>query len=168
MALERLLGMILRAAELVFAVIVLALTSEYIHKVNDYQTSWDMGRFIYTDVVAALATFLAIIWLFPFSSSFIHWPVDLFMSINWFVVFGLLVNLIGDSCGYIFNWGNVAPRGSQCGKFKAIIAFSFLSAICWLVSALLGLFWVRGHERRAAVADSHITHRRRWYRRSRV
>lgn len=44
----------------------------------------------------------------------------------------------------------------QCGKWKAVIAFSFLSAICWLVSGLIGILWVRDHERR--------TYRRRWYR----
>jgi hypothetical protein len=93
MAIERILGMVLRAAELVFAVIVLALTSEYIHKTNDVVSDWDLGRHIYTDVVAALATLLALLWLLPFSSAFIHWPVDIFISILWFVSFGLLVDV---------------------------------------------------------------------------
>jgi hypothetical protein len=75
---------------------------------------------------------------------------------------------IGDSCGYVFNWANVAPRGDLCGKFKADMAFSFLSAIVFLASALVGLLWVRRRERNIARADAHHVHRRRWYRRSRV
>ena len=64
------------------------------------------------------------------------------------------------SCGYIFSWDNVALRGpNPCGKFKAVIAFSFLSAICWLASAFIGFLWVRDHEHR---------YRRRAFYRSRV
>jgi hypothetical protein len=66
----------------------------------------------------------------------------------------------------LFDWDNVAPRGDQCGKFKADLAFAFLSAILWLVSALVGIFWVRKQERRARADVVH--HRRRWYRRSHV
>ena len=71
------------------------------------------------------------------------------------------MQLIGDSCGYIFDWGGFAFRGvNQCGNWKAVIAFSFLSAICWLASAIIGIIWVRDHERRA--------YRRRTWGRSRV
>ncbi|KAL3960786.1 hypothetical protein ACCO45_005903 [Purpureocillium lilacinum] len=183
MALDRIVSMVLRAAELAFAAIVAGVTGEYLHKSN--ASSWDLGRFIYTEVVAALSIFFALIWLVPFSSTFIHWPVDLFMSVLWWASFGLLVDvsprslppppdslltgiqLVGSSCGAVFNWDNVSPRGDQCGKFKADIAFAFLSAVLWLVSALIGLFWVRRRERVAARADAYHRHHR-WYRRSRV
>ncbi|KAK2593983.1 hypothetical protein QQS21_008293 [Conoideocrella luteorostrata] len=161
MALDRLVSMILRAAELAFAAIVAGVTGDYIHKSD--ASAWDLGRYIYTVVVAGIAIFLALIWLFPFSGSFIHWPVDIFVSILWWAAFGLLANLLGSTCGALFAWDNVALRGDQCGKFKAAIAFSFLSAILWLVSALIGIFWVRKHEHSTARADVH--HRRRWYRR---
>lgn len=98
MILADLISMILRLAELVFAAIVLGITSHYLH-ITQGVSAWDQGRFIYTDVVAALAVILAIIWLFPFSGSFIHWPADLFISIAWFVSFGLLVNWLNGSCG---------------------------------------------------------------------
>ncbi|GJN70818.1 hypothetical protein PLICBS_004878 [Purpureocillium lilacinum] len=165
MALDRIVSMVLRAVELAFAAIVAGVTGEYLHKSN--ASSWDLGRFIYTEVVAALSIFFALIWLVPFSSTFIHWPVDLFMSVLWWASFGLLVDLVGSSCGAVFNWDNVSPRGDQCGKFKADIAFAFLSAVLWLVSALIGLFWVRRRERVAARADAYHRHHR-WYRRSRV
>ncbi|KAI5462474.1 membrane-associating domain-containing protein [Mariannaea sp. PMI_226] len=167
MALDRLVSMALRAAELVFAAIVAGVTGDYLHK-SRHASSWDLGRFIYTEVVAAISIFLALIWLIPFSGTFIHWPADIFISILWWVSFGLLVDLVGDSCGAVFNWGNVAPRGDICGKFKADIAFAFLSALLWLVSALVGYFWVRRREDRVARADAAYARRHPWYRRSRV
>ncbi|KAL7963394.1 membrane-associating domain-containing protein [Trichoderma compactum] len=169
MALDRIVNIVLRAAELVFATIVAGVTGQHLHQFRD-ASSWSQGRFIYTEVVAALSMFFALIWLVPFSWSFVHWPVDIILSLAWWAAFGLLVNLLGNSCGYVFDWNNVHPiNGDQCGKFKADIAFTFLSALLWLVSALLGIFWVRGHERRAAQVDAaHRQHHRRWYRRSRV
>ncbi|KAI8629946.1 marvel domain-containing protein [Xylariaceae sp. FL1651] len=160
MILTDLISMILRIAELAFAAIVAGINGEYLHAVR-HTSSWDQGRFIYTEVVAGIAIFLSLIWLFPFSGSFIHWPVDLLLSVAWFVAFGLLVNYLDGSCGYVFNWSNVSfDRGDQCGKWKAVIAFAFLSAICWLVSAIVGIMWVRDRESRA--------YRRRTWNRSRV
>lgn len=183
MALDRIVQMILRAAQLVFAAIVTGITGAYLHA-NDNASSWDNGRFIYTIVVSSISMVFALVWLLPFSGSFVHWPMDIFLSILWFVAFGLLVNvsdslllgrfsaaayqiltlsdqLIGDGCGPVFDWSNVSPRGDDCGRHKANIAFAFLSAIVWLASAFIGLFWVR---RRTAVADNRpAVHRRRWY-----
>jgi hypothetical protein len=68
---------------------------------------------------------------------------------------------------YVFNWSGASFDGG-CNEWKADLAFMFLSAICWLVSALLGIYWVHKHTRTHAPADG--IHRRRWYRshRSRV
>ncbi|RYP50550.1 hypothetical protein DL768_003946 [Monosporascus sp. mg162] len=157
MILTDLLSMILRIAELVFAAIVAGVNGRYLRIISDLD-SWYQARFIYTEVVAGLAMLLALIWLFPFSGSFVHWPVDLFISICWFAAFGVLVNYLDGSCGRVFAWGDMALRGSVCGRFKAVIAFSFLSAICWLVSAIIGFMWVRDHENRYR--------RRTWHRSS--
>lgn len=102
MILADLFSMILRLAELVFGAIVLGITSHYLHLSNG-TSAWHLGRFIYTDVVAALSVLFAIIWLFPFSGSFIHWPADIILSIAWFVSFGLLVNWLHGSCGYVIH-----------------------------------------------------------------
>jgi hypothetical protein len=186
MILVDLLSMILRLAELAFAAIVAGITGDYLHSVQGSST-WDQGRFIYTEVVAGLSILLSIIWLFPFSGSFIHWPADFFISVAWWVAFGLLVNFLNGTCGYVssnplsnpshritadvgiphsyvFDWNGISFNGTDtCPKWKADIAFVFLSALCWLVSALLGIYWV--HRRTAPAAT---TTRRRWYRRSRV
>lgn len=71
---------------------------------------------------------------------------------------------VGDDCGGTFDWGNIAFRGDQCGKFKTDIAFSFLSAILWLLSATIGFAWVRRHESLARRAESaHAANRHRWF-----
>lgn len=95
MALDRILGFILRAAELAFAAIVAGIVGHYLD--NSNASAWDDARQIYTIVVAALAMLLSLLWLLPFSSAFIHWPVDLLISILWFVAFGLLVDVSGPS-----------------------------------------------------------------------
>ncbi|TQS32806.1 hypothetical protein Golomagni_06868 [Golovinomyces magnicellulatus] len=159
MALARFVSIGLRTAELVFACIVAGVTGDYLHKSN--ASSMSLWRFIYTVTVAALSILLALLWLIPFSSTFVHWPVDIFISILWWISFGVLVNFIGDNCGAVFNWSNVHPRGDQCGKFKADIAFAFLSALLWLVSALVGLLWLKKREKR--VVKEHHGHRR-WHR----
>ena len=92
------LSIILRLAQLVFAAIVAGLTGDYLHKVQG-TSAWAQGRFIYTVIVAGLAIIMSIVWLIPFSSSFIHWPADLIMSIMWFVSFGLMVDALNGSCG---------------------------------------------------------------------
>lgn len=160
MILTDIVSLILRLAELAFAAIVAGLTGSYLHAMR-YSSSWHQGRFIYTEVVAGLSIFLAILWLFPFSGSFIHWPVDLVISLCWFAAFGLMVNWLNGSCGYVFNWTGISFNGTNtCSEWKADIAFAFLSAICWLASALLGLWWI--YRRQSVPAGT--TTRRRWYR----
>lgn len=169
MAILRLASMVLRVAEIVFAAIVAGITGAYLHAVKNTD-SWEQGRFIYTEVVAGLSILLALIWLFPFSSTFIHWPADFLMSVMWFVAFGLMVHWLDGSCGYVFDWNNIAIRGeTTCAQWKADIAFAFLSAIVWLASAIVGILWTRRNTARApAVVPATTTHRRRWYRRSYV
>ncbi|KAH9906800.1 membrane-associating domain-containing protein [Xylariomycetidae sp. FL2044] len=160
MILTDIFAMVLRIAELAFAAIVAGINGDTLHDARG-QSSWELGRFIYTEVVAGIAIFLSLIWLFPFSGSFVHWPVDIIISICWFVAFGLLVDQLNGACGDIFEWGNIAFHDDNpCGQWKAVIAFAFLSAICWLVSGIIGLIWVRDHETRA--------YRRRTWRGSRV
>lgn len=162
MALTEVLSIIFRLAELAFAAIVAGLNGDYLHAARG-ASSWDLGRHIYTEVVAGLSILFAIVWLFPFSGSFIHYPADFFLSILWFVAFGLLVDWLNDSCGYVFDWDGITfGDTASCSQFKATIAFVFLSAICWLLSAILGIWWTRRHTTTTAVAPTY--RRRRWYR----
>lgn len=158
MFLVDILSIILHFAELCFAAIVAGLTGRYLHAVR-HTSAWDRSRFIYTEVVAALSIVFSIIWLFPFSGSFLHYPVNLILSVLWFVSFGLIVSWLNGLCGYVFNWNGISFRGTNnCATWKADEAFTFLSAICWLASGLLGAYWVH---RRRRTADAT---RRGWYR----
>lgn len=91
MVIDRIVSMILRVAELVFAAIVAGVTGAYLHQSS--AGSWALGRFIYTQVVSALAILFALLLLIPFSSTFTSWPLDVFMSVLWWIVFGLLVDV---------------------------------------------------------------------------
>jgi len=98
MILADLLSIVLRLAELAFAAIVAGLNGDYLNSVHDAD-SWQLGRQIYTEAVAGVSIFFAIVWLFPFSGSFIHWPADFIISVAWFVAFGLLVDWLDGNCG---------------------------------------------------------------------
>jgi hypothetical protein len=137
MALPEILSILLRLSELAFAAIVAGLTGVYLHAARG-ASSWSLGRLIYTEVVAGLSIFFALIWLLPFAGSFVHWPADFFFSVLWFVAFGLLVDWLGGTCGDLFNWDGLSFREGGCARLKADVAFVFLSAIMWLVSALVG------------------------------
>jgi len=166
MILADLFSIILRLAELAFAAIVAGLTGVYLHA-HKGASSWSLGRFIYTEIVAGLSILFAIIWLFPFSGSFIHWPTDFIISIMWFVAFGLMVDWLNGACGYVFDWDGIDVNGNgTCAEWKANVAFAFLSAIVWLVSAILGIYWVRRHTTayRTTVPAGTAYRRRRWYR----
>lgn len=63
--------------------------------------------------------------------------VDIILSLAWFASFGLLVNALNDiNCGGAFSWGGIT-HNDICGRWRAAEAFSFLSAIIWLVSGIL-------------------------------
>lgn len=91
MAIARLVSIGLRTAELVFACIVAGVTGDYIHK--SHASSMSLWRFIYTVTVSAISILLALLWLIPFSSTFVHWPIDFFISVLWWISFGILVNV---------------------------------------------------------------------------
>lgn len=92
MALDRIAILVLRVAEIAFAAIVVGINGDFLHQFKGADP-WTMGRFIYTEVVAAMALFFSLIWLFPFSESFVHWPVDIVISLCWWAAFGLLVDV---------------------------------------------------------------------------
>jgi len=159
MILSDICSLLLRLGELAFSAVVAGLTGQYLHANKD-ASSWSKGRFIYTEVVAAIGILFSLLFLLPFAGSFIHWPMDLLLFVLYMVAFGLLASFIAPmNCGSVWNWHGITGE-SQCSKFKADIAFCFLASIFFLASALLGLWVVR---RRTRVPEQKAT-RRRWYR----
>jgi len=104
-------------------------------------------------VVAGVSILVSLLWLLPFAGGFSGWPLDLVLAAAWFAVFGLLVNsLHGQSCGNALDWGGITHAGF-CHRWKAAVAFSFLSAIFWLVSAVVGICFIASIRTDGAVAD---------------
>ncbi|KAJ5947404.1 hypothetical protein N7466_000419 [Penicillium verhagenii] len=154
---SRLLSIPLRIAEIAFAAVVVGIIGHYLASFDSIQP-WPQARWIYTEVIGGLSILLGLIWLIPFSSGFFSWPLDILISFAWFAAFGILVDAIHHlPCGSIWSW---EFRGdSVCGRWKAAEAFSFLSAIVWLVSGLVGI-WFTFRKRDTTAATT--TPRRRW------
>ena len=88
-------------------------------------------------IISSLAVLFSLVWLLPFTSSFMHYPADFFLSFAWFAAFGAFVDYLHKiNCGRAFDWAGLND-GSRCGQWKAAEAFSFISACFWFASALL-------------------------------
>lgn len=136
----------------VILAVVAGLIGHYL-RAFDKANSWPEKRFIYAEVVAGISMLLALVWLIPFKSGFVHHTADLVLFVLWIIAFGLLVNFIGPlHCGSIWAWGNITEKGT-CQKWKAAVAFSFLSAIFWLISALVGIWFVHKTTKKVAYSD---------------
>lgn len=167
MLFSRLASLILRFAQFVCAAVVLGLTAYFLHQRDKYGVG-PLARTIYSIVVASISVILALIWMIPTTSSIINYAADFVFSAAWFAVFGLLVDYFDDiSCGSIWYWEGIRFRGNNtCGQWNAAQAFSFLSAIFWFASFILGVITYHRLSRRPVATDG--TRHRRWPRRSRV
>ncbi|OJJ99875.1 MARVEL domain-containing protein [Aspergillus aculeatinus CBS 121060] len=136
---SRLISIVFRVVEVICAAVVAGIIGHYLHQYDG--DAWPVARWIYTEVIAGLSILLGLIWLIPFSSGFFSWPFDVIISFAWFAAFGILVDAIHKlNCGSIWYWGGIIHNNS-CGRWKAAEAFSFISAIVWLASALLGIWF---------------------------
>lgn len=166
-AVTRIVSSALRVAEIVFAIVVASLIGIQLHgsaKRND----WGMKRFIYTEAIAAVSVILGLIWLLPFAGCIFGWPLDLILTAAWFAAFALLFDLLHDNCGNTFNSTGVTDIG-MCRRQSAIEVFSFLSALLWLISAIIGVWiFAKARKERAVAAKDVNNNRRRWYRGPRV
>ena len=114
---------------------VAGLVGYYLQRLTAPNT-WPEPRFIYMEAIAGLSMISAIIWL-PFSWTRISYPLEACFLFAWLVTLGLLVNYVGPlSCGSIWDWAEITT-GSTCSQWKATTAFSLLSAVCWLFTAIM-------------------------------
>lgn len=84
MIVSRVLSLILRVAQFVFAGIVLGLASWFLYQRTHYHAG-PLGRTIYTLVIAALSVIASLVWMIPTKSSIASYAGDLFFSLAWFV-----------------------------------------------------------------------------------
>jgi hypothetical protein len=161
MIVSRAISIFLRFGEFVCAAIVLGLMAFFINQYDDFRIG-PLAREIYTIIIASLSVLFSVVWMIPTTSSMLLYPLDLLASLAWFAAFGILVNYIGSAgCGGIFYWSNINFTGPWCGKWKAAEAFSFIAALFWGASFLVGVFVYHKLSSRDPVATDGTT-RRRW------
>jgi Membrane-associating domain len=120
---------------------VVGLVSHFLAQYDNVQVG-PHGREIYTDCVAAISMVISLIWLLPFTWTFMHYPLDFLLSFAWFAAFGALyswIHINGIKClGYfsIFHWDGV-EHTDYCHQWMTAEAFCFMSGVFWLISALL-------------------------------
>jgi hypothetical protein len=86
---SRVLSVILRMGEAICAIILVGILGYFASVVNDATTFAD-GRLIYALVVACLGLFFSLVFLPPFTYSFMGFPVDFVMFVLSLVAFCLL------------------------------------------------------------------------------
>ncbi|KAG5916550.1 hypothetical protein E4U53_004299 [Claviceps sorghi] len=128
----------LRVLQFVSAAIVTGITAYFLAESDT--TTWNLGRFIFTQLIAGISLLAIIVNLLPRFDSFFQVPVDVALSLLWWGVFGLLFNFVGYPCGWVFEWMNIpAPFEPQCARFNASTAFAFAAAILFLLCAILNV-----------------------------
>lgn len=80
---------LLRLAELICAVIVMAILARFSYQISIDQASTD-GRVVYALVISCIATAFAILAGLPINALALSFPFDLFLFIAWLVAFSLL------------------------------------------------------------------------------
>ncbi|KAF2729488.1 hypothetical protein EJ04DRAFT_580621 [Polyplosphaeria fusca] len=139
MLFSRLLSLILRIAQFVFSAIVLGLTAYFLHARRHHGTG-PLGRTIYALVLSIISVIASLIWMIPFKSTMLGYGSDFFFSAAWFAAFGVMVRWINrNNCGAIWNWSGITVRGNYCDQWRAAQAFSFLTAIVWFATFVLGV-----------------------------
>lgn len=83
------LSVCLRVGELASSVIVLGIVGRFLWLVSDANVYSD-ARLVYTIVVASISTVASLIFMIPFTFSFLAFPFDFALFVCWLVAFCLL------------------------------------------------------------------------------
>jgi hypothetical protein len=145
MPVARAISLALRSAQFVCAAIVLGLSTYFLHQYDTHHIG-PFNRLAFSTIISSVSLWIAIIWMLHGTASLVHIGADLFFCAAWFAVFGLFQDYYDDQikCGSVWNWGNIDLTNNYCGQWNAAQAFSFLSAVGWFASFLVGvLAWRR-------------------------
>ncbi|KAJ4313554.1 hypothetical protein N0V94_006878 [Neodidymelliopsis sp. IMI 364377] len=154
MHVSRIISIALRFAQFVSAAIVLGLTAYFLHQ-HEANGIGPFSRLIYSVVIAAISLWLALLWMILPHATIVHFVTDLFFCAAWFAVFGLLQDYFDDSldCGSKWNWSNIRLSNNYCGQWNAAQAFSFLAAVFWFASFIVGILAWSKRDRQPVVTD---------------
>ncbi|KAH8690814.1 membrane-associating domain-containing protein [Talaromyces proteolyticus] len=129
----------LRSTQIAFAAIVAGLAGHSLSTLTGDQDNFYTARSIYAEVVAALSIVLGVVLMVPILHGYFVWPIDITISLAWFAAFGVLFNALqGTVCGLDPNTGTFV----DCTEWKVSEAFAFLSAIVWLITGGVGIFYI--------------------------
>ncbi|KAJ4392717.1 hypothetical protein N0V91_011295 [Didymella pomorum] len=151
---SKIASVLFRCGALCSAIIVVALLGRFFYLLNLANASAN-GRLIYAEVISVLEIIFSVLLIVPARYSFYAFPIDVVFFICSIVAFGLLADL-NSSCTsswyynyWGFYWGRfwrvpnvtVAAIGSEgCQTWRTVLAFLFLGAMSWMLSAILGAF----------------------------
>ncbi|CAI4212036.1 unnamed protein product [Parascedosporium putredinis] len=145
------------------AVIVCGISGSYVHRLDQ----WGIGhgsRIDYVLALSVIAIVFSLVLMPPLRYSFWAFPMDGIMFVMWMVAFGLLANLSTQCEGdWYFSMWTLSWRWSAgCGTWRALLAFTFISSLVWLMNAALGLYatcpWDNQTGRSKATLTSHTSH----------
>jgi uncharacterized membrane protein len=141
MILSRLLSFILRALEVIIALVLSTASGWFLH-IRHVHSVGPEGRLTFSLVIGIYSLVLSLIWLIPFTSTFLHYPLDFVTSFGYFTVFGILFEwMYNNGCGRIFQWNGEYHPG-ECIDWRVMEAFSLIGGVVWLVSGLLVSFFL--------------------------
>ncbi|KFY16648.1 hypothetical protein V492_01176 [Pseudogymnoascus sp. VKM F-4246] len=165
---SRAASVLFRIMQLISAAIVAGLLGHYLSNLHQGGGA-NSRRVIYAIVIAGLSLLFSLLFMLPLKYQFYAFPLDLIMFILWMIAFGLLISLGGSRCNsswYRNSWGwawgkeyqNTQSRfgrftGAGCSSWKATLAWSFIGGIFWLLSFLLGLYFLMKHRNRREVHE---------------
>jgi hypothetical protein len=89
---SKVVSVILRIGELICGAIVVGIIGRFIYLLG-VAGETPGTKILYTEAVAAIGIVAAILLIVPLIYSFYAFPLDLILSIMWFVAFGLMVNV---------------------------------------------------------------------------
>ncbi len=88
-AASKILSVCLRLGELACSIIVLGIVGHFLSRLSSASVYAD-NRLIYTIVVASISTFASLMFMVPFTCSFLAFPFDFILFVLWLVAFCLL------------------------------------------------------------------------------
>ncbi|KAH7381729.1 hypothetical protein BKA66DRAFT_570853 [Pyrenochaeta sp. MPI-SDFR-AT-0127] len=151
MPLFHVIAFILRFAQLVSSTIVLGIAAHFLNQHDRYSTG-PLARLVYTTTVSSISVVLSFVWVIfsttSSTSSIVTFITDLLASAAWFAAFGVLQTwydatlLCSGAAGELWDWnvGGVVWWRGMCEQWSAVQAFSFLAAMFWGASFVLGIF----------------------------
>jgi len=118
--------------------VVLGIIAYFLH-ISNSQNGGPFAREVYVVVLGSISVIVSFVWLIPFTFTFMHYPFDFLMSLGWWAAFGLIVDWTHRiDCRQFFVFRGFTFRlNAQCSKWRAAEAFACVTAVLWLLSALL-------------------------------